>query len=40
MICPRFGAIILTSFALFGIRPQGTPNNDPAPTALNTGQVR
>lgn len=34
------GAIILAGFALFGIRPQVTPNADPAPTALNTGQVR
>lgn len=34
------GAIILAGFALFGIRPQVTPNADPAPTALTTGQVR
>lgn len=25
------GAIILAGFALVGIRPQGTPNNDPRP---------
>jgi hypothetical protein len=34
------GAIVLAGFALFGIRPQVTPAADPAPTALNTGQVR
>lgn len=34
------GGIILAGFALFGIRPQVTPAADPAPTALNTGQVR
>lgn len=34
------GGIILTAFALFGIRPQVTPAADQAPTALNTGQVR
>lgn len=34
------GGLILTGFALFGIRPQVTPAADQAPTALNTGQVR
>lgn len=34
------GTIILAGFALFGIRPQVTPANDQAPTALNSGQVR
>lgn len=34
------GGIILAGFALFGIRPQVTPAADPAPTALNAGQVR
>lgn len=34
------GGIILAVFALFGVRPQVTPAADPAPTALNTGQVR
>lgn len=34
------GALILTGFALFGIRPQVTPAADQAPTALSTGQVR
>jgi len=35
-----FGAVILAGFALLGVRPAVTPNADPAPTALNTGQVR
>lgn len=35
-----FGALILAGFALAGVRPQVTPNSDPAPTALNNGQVR
>lgn len=36
------GGIILTVFALFGVRAQATPAADPAPTALgrNAGQVR
>lgn len=35
-----FGGIILAAFALLGIRPQVTPVADPAPTALESGQVR
>jgi hypothetical protein len=34
------GAVILAGFALFGVRPQVTPSQDQAPTALSTGQVR
>lgn len=34
------GTIILTGFALFGIRPQVTPKNDPVPIAPANGHVR
>lgn len=34
------GAIILAGFALFGIRPQVTPANDPQPIAPATGAIR
>lgn len=34
------GTIILTAFALFGIRPQVTPNSDPSPIAPATGSIR
>ena len=34
------GAIILAGFALLGVRPQVTPNNDPAPTTPANGQIR
>ena len=34
------GGIILTGFALFGIRPQVTPASDPQPIAPATGAIR
>jgi hypothetical protein len=34
------GGIILAGFALFGVRPQVTPKNDPQPIAPATGAVR
>jgi len=34
------GTIILTGFALFGIRPQVTPSHDPAPVSPATGNIR
>lgn len=34
------GGIILAGFALFGIRPQVTPNNDPQPIAPASGAIR
>ena len=34
------GTIVLTGFALFGIRPQATPKADPAPIAPANGSVR
>ena len=34
------GTIILTGFALFGIRPQVTPSADPVPIAPASGNIR
>jgi hypothetical protein len=34
------GMIVLSGFALLGIRPQVTPNHDPAPITPQSGQVR